>query len=157
MAKSKKVVKTECEKIIKITKLLTSYSIPLTTEEVNKKNYHVIKFIQNNSAKFGLRILISTDMKMNNILADLMWEQIKDFDKNIYELEQKLISEIRQKYADEIKDRINILQKSKDDHNQQFTSNLQNKIDSVHTFGCSAHNLTEGRPIETVSNIFNQP
>ena len=87
---------------------------------------------------------------MNNILADLMWEQIKDFDKNIYELEQKLISEIRQKYADEIKDRINILQKSKDDHNQQFTSNLQNKIDSV-------HNLTEGRPIQPVSNIFNQP
>ena len=153
MAKSKKVVKvskTECEKNIKIENLLNNYNIPLTTEEVNKKNYYVIKFLQNNSAKFGLRILILSDMKMNNILADLMWEQIKDFDKNIYELEQKLISEIRQKYADEIKDRINILQKSKDDHNQQFTSNLQNKIDSV-------HNLTEGRPIQPVSNIFNQP
>ena len=132
MAKSKKVVKTECEKIIKITNLLTSYNIPLTTEEVNKKNYYVIKFLQNNSAKFGLRILILSDMKMNNILADLIWDKIKDFDQNLSELEQKLISEIRQKYTDEIKDRISILQKSKDDHKQQFTSNLQNKIDSVH-------------------------
>jgi hypothetical protein len=147
MAKSKKVPKTEVEKINKIKNLLNSYSIPLKSEEVNKNNYHVIKFIKNNSLKFDLRIHICPNMKINNILADLIWDKIKDYDKNLYELEQNLVSEIQQKYADEIQERINRLQKSKDEHNKNFTTDLQNKITEGMDF------VPEGIPLQSISII----
>jgi hypothetical protein len=79
-------------------------------------------------------------MKINNILADLIWDKIKDYDKDLYELEQNLISEIQQKYADEIQERINRLQKLKDEHNKKFTSDLLIKI-------------SEGIPLQNISNI----